>query len=265
MIPRLRAFVAVLPVVCLLFSIPLLSSRAGAGAMPGFEEDFQLGSSAGGRPIVGHRFGSGDAKVALVGGIHGGRESNTTRLVETAVAYFRDHPDQIPPGVQVDLVPCANPDGCDSGRRTNAHGVDLNRNWDSDWSPDAYWGGMPINAGPHAFSEPETQSLRDFLTGEGFGAVAFYHSAAARIFVGTCGGGDAPEKTIDMVERLSHATSYLYWTGGFGGYAVTGAASDYLACRDIPAFDVELTDTSDIEWENNLRGILVLLQMLRPA
>jgi hypothetical protein len=262
MTPKHRAFVAVLPIVCLLGSILLLPCRVGADANPGFEDEFQLGSSAGGRPIVGYRFGSGNAKLALIGGIHGGMESNTTLLVETAVTYFRDNPDQIASGVQLDLIPCANPDGCSSGWRTNDHGVDLNRNWDDNWSPTAYWGQQLVNAGPFAFSEPETRSLRDFLTGTGFGAVVFYHSSAARIFVGTC--GEPPDRTIQMVERLSHATGYLYWTDGFGGYPVTGAASDYLACQNIPAFDVELTSPSDIEWERNLAGIVTLLQMLSP-
>jgi hypothetical protein len=263
MIVRRRAFVAVVPVVLLLFTVPLLASHAGADKMPGFEQEFQLGTSAGGRPITGHRFGAGNAKIALIGGIHGGQESNTTLLVETAVAYFRDQPDQIAPGVELDLIPCVNPDGCSSGRRTNDHGVDLNRNWDNNWSPIAYWGKEPVDPGPFAFSEPETRSLRDFLTGVGFGAVVFYHSSAARIFVGTC--GEPPDATIQMVERLSHATGYLYWTDGFGGYSVTGASSDYLACRNIPAFDIELSNPTDIEWERNLAGIMTLLQMLNPA
>jgi hypothetical protein len=263
MIARTRAFVAVLPVVLLLFSVSLLPSRVGAGAVPGFEQEFQVGASAGGRAIIGHRFGSGNAKLALVGGIHGGMESNTTLLVDTAVAYFRDHPDQIAPGLELDLIPCANPDGCASGRRTNDHGVDLNRNWDNNWSPVAYWGQERVDPGPYAFSEPETRSLRDFLTGAGFGAVVFYHSSAARIFVGTC--GEAPERTIRMVEALSHAAGYLYWLDGFGSYAVTGASSDYLACQNIPAFDIELSNPTDIEWDRNLRGIMTLLQFLNPA
>ncbi len=253
----------VLPVALLLSSILAIQPHVQADEPAPFESEFQIGTSAGGRPITGARFGSGGARVALVGGIHGGKEGNTTALVEATTAYFRDNPDQIPAGVRLDLIPCANPDGCASGHRTNDHGVDLNRNWGHDWSPAAYWAEEPVDAGPHAFSEPETQSLRDYLVGEDFGAVVFYHSSAARIFVGTC--SEAPRRTIDMVERLSHATGYLYWTDGFGGYAVTGAATDYLACQGIPAFDIELTDHSDIEWDRNLRGILALLQMVGPA
>jgi len=42
-------------------------------------------------------------------------------------------------------------------RRLNPQGVDLNRNWDEQWSPKASTGG---NGGPRPFSEPETRIMR---------------------------------------------------------------------------------------------------------
>ena len=73
------------------------------------------------------------------------------------------------------MVPCANPDGFEysrnhfsfwrKNRRRNADGsfgVDLNRNFDIGFSPNK---DMTSNvySGPHAFSEPETSALRDFV------------------------------------------------------------------------------------------------------
>jgi carboxypeptidase T len=90
---------------------------------------------------------------------------------------------------EIFIITCMNPDGWEynrvndpnggggwrKNRRNNGDGtfgVDLNRNWDIDWgncagassscgsnstSSDVYWG-------PAAFSEPETDAIRDFVT-----------------------------------------------------------------------------------------------------
>jgi hypothetical protein len=60
------------------------------------------------------------------------------------------------------LIPCFNPDGWRSQQRTNARGVDLNRNFPSeDWSPLAT---KPrYHPGPAPGSEPEVQALVQWL------------------------------------------------------------------------------------------------------
>jgi hypothetical protein len=84
------------------------------------------------------------------------------------------------------IVPLVNPDGRQDDRVGNANGVDLNRNFDIFFGklrspcirlgrilgrrigpvlripflPVIFW---PRNCGPYAFSEPETQALRDFM------------------------------------------------------------------------------------------------------
>jgi protein MpaA len=58
-------------------------------------------------------------------------------------------------GVQFRIVPDLNPDGHTAGRRENAHGVDLNRNWPLEWRRHR---GGPFDSGPRPLSEPETRA-----------------------------------------------------------------------------------------------------------
>jgi len=73
------------------------------------------------------------------------------------------------------MVPCANPDGFEysrnhfsfwrKNRRRNADGsfgVDLNRNFEVGFTPNKDTSSN-VYSGPHAFSEPETAALRDFV------------------------------------------------------------------------------------------------------
>jgi hypothetical protein len=97
-----------------------------------------------------------------------------------------------------DIVPAANPDGqllvvgkagpfapADVGVNTidgrfNRNGVDLNRNWDCDWAPAAYWRSRHVSGGAAPFSEAETTALRAFLSAPAPAGVVFWHSAGRR-------------------------------------------------------------------------------------
>ncbi len=45
----------------------------------------------------------------------------------------------------------------------------------------------------------------------------------------------------------------------FTAYEITGEASDWLTTQDIPSFTVELTVHDEMEWEQNLAGMLEML------
>lgn len=72
------------------------------------------------------------------------------------------------------IVPNANPYGRktvekgDFCKRTNEHGVDLNRNWGLEGHSDSLQedDGADTNPGPHSFSEPESQLLAKFVEKE---------------------------------------------------------------------------------------------------
>jgi len=104
-----------------------------------------IGTSVLGRDIVAlHRpVDSPRRRVVVIGAVHGNEPVDppiVRALVDVPVA----------PDVEIWLVPEMNPDGVAAGTRTNANGVDLNRNFEWRWSA--------VDGGPAPRSEPETQA-----------------------------------------------------------------------------------------------------------
>jgi protein MpaA len=67
-------------------------------------------------------------------------------------------------GVALWTVADVNPDGLRAGTRTNAHGVDLNRNFPFGWRALGVVG-EPEYSGPHPLSEPETRFAYQLILG----------------------------------------------------------------------------------------------------
>ena len=141
----------------------LVCATVALGVLPGpahaaeaHEERVRIGTSVQGRPIVAvHRWMDGATSAMLVvGSIHGDERAGqrVVRRLRTA---------RLPAGVDLWLVRTMNPDGVAADRRTNASGVDLNRNFPRHWEPvgagSAQW------SGPAAASEPETRAVMAFL------------------------------------------------------------------------------------------------------
>ncbi len=222
----------------------------------------EIGRSAGGRALMLQRIGTGSHILLLVGGIHGGYEANTVTLMQQIIAYFTAHPAEIPPQTALLIVPVANPDGLEYGEiprgRFNDNGVDLNRNWGCEWSPDAYWRDEHVNAGIAPMSEPETQALSALIQAEKPAAALFYHSAAGGIYAGSCGGDHG---SAALAKVLGDAADYHYGAS-FSAYPVTGTASTWADGQGIPSADVELLTHEDSEFDRNLRGVLALLNWI---
>ncbi len=95
-----------------------------------------------GDPAAAHR-------LLVVGCIHGNEpagEAIVHRLVQVGA----------PPGTEIVAVTSLNADGCRRGTRGNAHGVDLNRNFPSNWSKIGRPGSFQYS-GPRPLSEPESR------------------------------------------------------------------------------------------------------------
>lgn len=239
----------------------LPSPTMTATALP---ERFIFGQSAGGRDLEAYRYGTGSYVIMLVGGIHAGFESNTIDLVSELRVHFQNNRDAIEPEITLIFVPVLNPDGQARGRvlagRFNGNNVDLNRNWDCGWSPDAQFGQGIVDPGASAFSEPESTALGSLIQRVNPLAVIFYHSAANGVFAGNCGENDADSDELAAI--YGEASGYPYGSD-FDEYPVTGTAPGWVDSIGIPALDVELTSAQSNEFDRNLRAIMLLQQWVQ--
>jgi protein MpaA len=114
-----------------------------------------LGESSQGRPIRARilRGSIRGPAVLAVGAIHGDEPASSA-----VVRRIKRPP---PRGVLV-TVPSLNPDGLARDTRTNARGVDLNRNFASGWEPTGVLGDAE-HSGPRPFSEVESRLARSLV------------------------------------------------------------------------------------------------------
>ena len=110
----------------------------------------RIGESTQGRPIRARvlRGSLRGPVVLVVGAIHGDESAGAE--------IARDVADRRPSRGVVVAVESVNPDGLAAGTRTNARGVDLNRNFGAGWEASGAWG-HPEYAGASPFSERESR------------------------------------------------------------------------------------------------------------
>jgi hypothetical protein len=222
----------------------------------------EIGQSYEGRPIA-HRFGGGPHRLVVVGATHGGAERNTQVLSMQLIDWFRNHPEDIPAGVELIIIPLLNPDGDVLDIRQNARGVDLNRNMNTnldacpanDWSQSVFgaYGTRANTGGEYADSEPESRVIRNFLLDAS--GVIFLHSAAGLVFPSQC---DDPI-AITMAEVYAKAANYKY-ARFWDLYAITGGMHDWARGVELPAITPELISGDEPEFAQNLAGVIAVMQ-----
>ncbi len=224
-----------------------------------------IGNSLQGRPIVSYRFGQGPTHIAFIGGIHQGNETNSTDLILKAISYYTAKPEEIPASMTVYFVPNANPDGRELKQRSNARGVDLNRNWPTqDWKADTYdvEGLVKNGGGARPLSEPETDALWKYIQNNDIISTIFYHSRGGTV-VDTLPTAAGQRYATTLGRTLAYTTSYTY-LDHWGYYDVSGDASDFLNSKGIYALTVELTAYDDIDWNQNQRGFAAVIAFFTP-
>lgn len=226
-----------------------------------------IGTSVAGRPLEVFRFGHGPIRRLIVAGIHGGYEWNTIELANELMVYLGDHPELVPRRISLYVLPALNPDGeaRSHGRpgRANENGVDLNRNWPSNWQADwpreGCWSYLPISGGSGPASEPEVEALMSFILAKRFDAIISYHSAALGIFP----GGQPPiADSVRLAEAVAAVSPYPYPPID-SGCLFTGQFADWAADQGIAAIDLELETHHSPDFEINQRVLEVFLNWRR--
>jgi murein peptide amidase A len=155
-------------------------------------ETVRVGTSVQGRAIVAvHRWTDGATRpMVVIGSMHGDERAGM-RVVRRLRAAA------MPAGVDLWTIRTMNPDGTAADRRTNADGVDLNRNFPRFWlRSDA---GTVKWSGPRAASEPETRAMMRFLTTVRPRTVLIFHQPLHAV-------DSYRAKSLTLVHRLSRQT-----------------------------------------------------------
>ncbi len=134
------------------------------------------------------------------------------------------------------FIPCLNPDGMQLGRRTNANGVDLNRNfptknWEISDKDDYFGGNSPA-------SEIETQFVIDVIEKYKPELIITLHAPYKVV------NYDGPAKEI--AEKISDIIKYPVEASI--GYPTPGSFGTYAGIeRQIPTITLELDETCPVE------------------
>ncbi|MBZ0200141.1 MAG: immune inhibitor A [Ignavibacteriaceae bacterium] len=178
---------------------------------------------------------------------------------------------------EIYCVPVFNPDGYEYNRTTNpngggmwrknrrnnggSYGVDLNRNFSYKWGYDnsgsSSYPPDETYRGPGAFSEPEAQAIRDYVTGKGIKTYFNMHSYQDAILYPW---GYINAFTPDSLTYREFASDMAVYNGySYGnstqilGYASNGSVRDWLYGEQllknkIFGYTIEIGNSSDNFW-----------------
>ena len=176
--------------------------------------------------------GSGEGKVLVVGVFHGD-EPQGKYLIEKYIEQKKSN---------LIFIPCLNPDGMVENKRTNANGVDLNRNFPTknfgqDGSaagdnPASYYGGK------EPASEIETKFVIDVIEKYKPKAIITLH-APYKIVNYDGPAQDIAQKISDIIHYPVEASIGYPTPGSFGTYCGVE--------RDIPTITLELDEEIPVE------------------
>lgn len=266
-----------------------------------------IGQSVEQRAIYLLKLGHGPKKI-LLDGSHHGSEWITSFVLLTMVEHYAHyyHTGQSFNGYDVRallseytlyVVPMVNPDGVEivasNGRssanyeqlvefnggsrdfsrwKANARGVDLNRQYPTNWAlaqsygpPQPAWANY---AGPGPLSEPEIIALNRLHESEGFVAHLTYHTVGNMVFYYYYQTGEQLERDRALAAAVANATGYSlrHSSGGIGGMARDHVVTTY----QIPSLIMELgvnklrplPEFADM-WERNCDVPLLVMTWLK--
>jgi len=169
----------------------------------------------------------GKGKTLIIGVFHGDEPQGKYLIDE----YLKTNSEE---GLL--FIPCLNPDGLQLGKRTNANGVDLNRNFPTkNWElteKNEFFGGM------RAGSEIETQFLTDTISEFKPELILTLHAPYKVV------NYDGPAKEIS--EKISQIINYPVEASI--GYPTPGSFGTYAGIeRQIPTITLELDEVCPVQ------------------
>lgn len=218
-----------------------------------------LGTSAKGEPINLYVFVGGAAEASpgtrtlVIAAIHGD-EPSAAFVGQRLVDYLREHPECTrDSGTVVGVIPLANPDGVALRTRTNANGVDCNRNF-----PASNWRSTRPgrnHTGPSPASEPETRAVMHAVETLRPTRVVSIHSPLR------CNNYDGPPAALALAQIMSRHNGYPVEASI--GYATPGSFGTWAGVdRRIPVVTLELPPHTPGEraWNENRDALLAVIR-----
>jgi hypothetical protein len=239
-----------------------------------------LGFSHEGREIRGVviNAGGGDKPAVLFNGTQHAREwispPTTMYIADTLADNYGSDPTitALLDRVEVIVIPVVNPDGYEytyspsgdrfwrKNRRDNGgscDGVDLNRNWGSDWNGGQSTSNDPcsdVYVGPASMSEPEVQALANFCTNHGDIKAQVDFHAYSQLILEPRGYTTAPPPDWDELHAL----------GGLMSDAIASVHGEYYV-NDNPCNILYCASGTLIDWPYDTYGSKAYCIELRPS
>ena len=203
-----------------------------------------IGNSEKNRPIYLYETGRGQDTVLIMGVFHGDEPVGANLVVQLADTLFK-RPSLIKEHVV--LLPVVNPDGLMKGKRTNADGVDINRNFPTtDWSP--VYIKKRYFPGREAASEKETQIVMMLIDHYKPDRIISIH---ADLRMNNFNG---PAERLAKVMAKDNG----YPVTSDVGYSTPGSFGTYAGMElKIPVITLELPDIGpEKAWQQNFKALL---------
>ncbi|HSD56399.1 MAG TPA: DUF2817 domain-containing protein [Candidatus Saccharimonadales bacterium] len=218
---------------------------------------FSIGTSVQGRAIMAYSFGAGPSKIVFVGGTHG-NERSSVYILNRWIEYLENNPGRIPANRTIIVIPVMNPDGYAANTRTNAHNVDLNRNFPSNsWKsgvtmPDHSY--LEYGGGTAPLSEPESRALANYVLSQNPRLVLTYHASGGVVVPNDSGDSVAIAQAYGAKSSVGYMSNS--GTPTFFEYDTTGAFEDWLHDKySIPALLIELLEKNDNEFSGHQNAL----------
>jgi len=201
------------------------------------------------RPLTAYIFGEGPNTTMIFGAFHDD-EPASPAVVEFLKRYLATHSDEWT-GKTIILVPVTNPDGQLLGSRTNARGVDLNRNFPGTWQLTST--AARYNPGFGPASEPETRSVIRLVKKYSPDKIISIHQPFH------CLNWDGERGRV-LAEEMSRYNQYPITSDI--GYSTPGSFGTYIQRKGISMVTLEMSSTEpDICWRQNREALLAAIRL----